>query len=153
MITSGKSTKPNGNMPPPPPETAAAFREAIDKAFALARSRIAANEKDADAHYQLGSAVGLRASYTATVDGSVMGAFRAAREAYEEHERVLELDPRRKDAGLIVGTYRYVISAVALPLRLMAYVAGFGGDRQKGLRLIEEAATIGATTSRTRASR
>jgi tetratricopeptide (TPR) repeat protein len=136
----GKVARPNGKMPLPPPETAAAFREAIDKALALARSRIALSEKDADAHYQVGSAVGLRASYTATVDGSVMGAFRAAREAYAEHERVLELDPRRKDAGLIVGTYRYVVSAVALPLRLMAYVAGFGGDRQKGLRLIEEAA-------------
>jgi tetratricopeptide (TPR) repeat protein len=136
----GKIARPNGKMPPPPPETAAAFREAIDKALALARARIEANDKDADAHYQVGSAVGLRASYTATVDGSVVAAFRSAREAYSEHERVLELDPRRKDAGLIVGTYRYVVSAVALPLRLMAYVAGFGGDRQKGLRLIEEAA-------------
>jgi len=136
----GKVARPNGKMPPPPPETATAFREAIDKALALARARIEANDKDADAHYQVGSAVGLRASYTATVDGSVVAAFRSAREAYSEHERVLELDPRRKDAGLIVGTYRYVVSAIALPLRLMAYVAGFGGDRQKGLRLIEEAA-------------
>lgn len=136
----GKVAKPNAKMPPPDAETAASFRDAIDKALTLARTRIAANEKDADAHYQVGSAVGLRASYTATVDGSLMGAFRAARLAYAEHERVLELDPRRKDAGLIVGTYRYVVAAVALPLRLMAYVAGFGGDRQKGLRLIEDAA-------------
>jgi tetratricopeptide (TPR) repeat protein len=136
----GKVARPNGKMPAPPPETAAAFREAIDKALALARARIETNDKDADAHYQVGSAVGLRASYTATVDGSIVAAFRSAREAYSEHERVLELDPRRKDAGLIVGTYRYVVSAVALPLRLMAYVAGFGGDRQKGLRLIEDAA-------------
>ncbi len=139
----GKVARPNGKMPPPPPETAAAFRDAIDKALALARARIEANEKDPDAHYQVGSAVGLRASYTATVDGSVVAAFRSAREAYSEHERVLELDPRRKDAGLIVGTYRYVVSAIALPLRLMAYVAGFGGDRQKGLRLIEDAADYG----------
>jgi tetratricopeptide (TPR) repeat protein len=136
----GKVARPNGKMPAPPPEIATAFRDAIDKALALARARIAANDKDPDAHYQVGSAVGLRASYTATVDGSVVAAFRSAREAYSEHERVLELDPRRKDAGLIVGTYRYVVSAVALPLRLMAYVAGFGGDRQKGLRLIEDAA-------------
>ena len=135
----GKTAKPNAKMPAPDAETAAAFRAAIDKALALARARIAANEKDADAHYQVGSAVGLRASYTATVDGSLVGAFRAAREAYAEHERVLELDPRRKDAGLIVGTYRYIVSTVALPARLIAYVAGFGGDRQKGMRLIEEA--------------
>jgi tetratricopeptide (TPR) repeat protein len=136
----GKVTRPSNQAPSPPADTAAAFRNALDKAMALARARVAANPRDADAHYQLGAAVGLRASYTATVDGSAMGAFRAAREAYEEDERVLELDPHRKDAGLIVGTYRYVVSALALPLRWMAYAAGFGGDRVKGLRLIEEAA-------------
>src|SRR6185295_15978237 len=139
----GRLTKPNPTLAPPPPETAAAFRDALDKAIALARERIAANRKDADAHYQLGAAVGLRASYTATVDGSVTGAFRAAREAYDEHEEVLSLDPRRKDAGLIVGTYRYIVATLALPLRMMAYVAGFGGNREKGLRLIEDAAAYG----------
>lgn len=136
----GRVTKPTTKLPPPPAETAAAFREALDHALTLARARISANDKDADAHYQLGSAVGLRASYSATVDGSIVGAFRSAREAYEEHERVLELDPARKDAGLIVGTYRYVVSVLSLPLRVMAYVAGFGGDGQRGIRLIEEAA-------------
>jgi predicted Zn-dependent protease len=124
----------------PPPETAAAFRDALEKAIALARARIAANRRDTDAHYELGAAVGLRASYTATVDGSAMGAFRAAREAFNEHEEVLSLDPKRKDAGLIVGTYRYIVSALALPVRMMAYVVGFGGDKERGLHMIEEAA-------------
>jgi tetratricopeptide (TPR) repeat protein len=136
----GRDTRPSPTMAPPPADTAAAFHEAIDRAVALARARIAANPRDADAHYQLGAAIGLRASYTASVDGRVMGAFRAAREAYDEHERVLELDGRRKDAGLIVGTYRYIVSALALPMRLVAYVVGFGGGRERGLHLIEEAA-------------
>src|SRR6476646_903232 len=138
-----RPTKPNAALAPAPPETVAAFREAVEKAIAIARQRLTANPKDADAHYQLGAAVGLRASYTATVDGSVSGAFRAAREAYDEHEQVLTLDPRRKDAGLIVGTYRYIVATLALPLRVMAYVAGFGGNREKGLHLIEDAAAYG----------
>src|SRR5206468_12116513 len=108
--------------------------------LARRRQRIEANPGDTDAHYQLGAAVGLRASYIATVEGSALGAFRAAREAYEEHEKVLDLDPRRKDAGLIVGTYRYIVSALALPARWVAYIAGFGGGKEHGLRLIEEAA-------------
>jgi len=136
----GRVAKPNGPVTPPPVETATAYRETIEKAMALARQRIAVNPNDADAHYQLGAAVGLRASYTATVEGSVVGAFRAAREAYDEHERVLTLEPRRKDAGLIVGTYRYIVAALAMPLRWMAYVAGFGGGRERGVRMIEEAA-------------
>jgi len=139
----GHVTKPNGPVAPPPPDVVAAYHTAIDKAIAIARQRIAANTNDADAHYQLGAAVGLRASYTATVDSSVVGAFRAAREAYDEHERVLALEPRRKDAGLIVGTYRYIVAALALPLRWVAYVAGFGGGKEKGLAMIEEASRFG----------
>ena len=125
---------------PPPAGTAAEFQEALDRALLLARKRIVANPQDAEAHYQVGAAVGLRASYIATVENSALGAFKAAREAYKEHEAVLELDPSRGDAGLIVGTYRYIVAALALPLRWMAYVAGLGGDGARGIRLIEQAA-------------
>ena len=134
------SPKSDGPPTPAPPETAAAFTEAVDKALAIARRHVAANPRDPDAHFELGAAVGLRASYVATVDGSAMGAFRSAREAYNEHEQVLTLAPARKDAGLIVGTYRYLVASLALPVRLMAYVVGFGGDKDRGLRMIEEAA-------------
>ena len=127
--------------PPPPPEVAAAFNDALEHALTLARARVAANPRDASAHYELGAAIGLRASYIATVDNSILSAFRAAKGAYEEHEKVLELDANRKDAGLIVGTYRYIVATLALPLRWMAYVAGFGGDKEKGLRLVEGAAS------------
>src|SRR5258706_802856 len=64
----GRVSKPTVSMPPPPAETAAAFFDALDHAVALARARIAANPRDADAHYQLGAAIGLRASYIATVE-------------------------------------------------------------------------------------
>ena len=87
-----------------------------------------------------GAAIGLRASYAATVEGSVMSAFRAARGAYDAHERVLQMDPSRHDAALIVGTYRYLVSAMSLPLRWAAYVAGFGGGAETGLELVESAA-------------
>ena len=137
----GRASKTStAKLPPPSPESTAGFRESIEQATAIARRRIEANPRDADAHFQLGAAVGLRASYTATVDGSVMGAFRAAKEAYEEHEKVLELAPQRKDAGLIVGTYRYIVATLSLPMRWVAYMAGFGGNRDRGLKLIEEAA-------------
>ena len=115
----GRVTKPTGPSAVVAPETARAFNDALDRALAIARQRIAANSRDVDAHYQMGAAVGLRASYTATVEGSVLGAFRAAREAYDEHEKVLELDPRRKDAGLgteIRGVRQQV--AQRLPHRL-----------------------------------
>ena len=137
----GGVTRTKSTAPPPPPEVVAAFNDAVEHALTLARGRLAANPRDAGAHYELGAAIGLRASYMATVDNSIMGAFRAAKGAYEEHEKVLQLDPGRKDAGLIVGTYRYIVATLALPLRWVAYVAGFGGDKDKGLQLVEGAAS------------
>jgi tetratricopeptide (TPR) repeat protein len=139
----GRPNKFTARLPPPSPESIAGYREAIERATAIARRRTELNPNDADAHYQLGAAVGIRASYTATVEGSVTGAFRAAKEAYEEHEKVLALAPHRKDAGLIVGTYRYIVATLSLPLRWVAYMAGFGGNRDRGVKLIEDAAAYG----------
>jgi tetratricopeptide (TPR) repeat protein len=124
----------------PPAEVDAEFRREVGKAIELAEQRVAAHPNDAQAHYDLGAAVGLQASYVATVEGRLLAGFRNARRAYDEHERVLALDPSRKDAGLIVGTYRYVVSTLSFPMRMMAYVAGFGGGRDVGIRMIEGAA-------------
>ncbi len=125
---------------PPPPEVAAAFQSHIDRAIELCERRLRNNPADADAHYQIGAAHGFMTTYKATVEGRVVGGFRTARRAYAEHERVMTLDPGRKDAGLIVGMYRYGVSTLSAPLRLLAGLAGFGGGRERGLRLVEEAA-------------
>jgi hypothetical protein len=91
--------------------------------------------------FQLGAAEGLRASYIATVDGRVRDSLGPARRAYADHRRVLSIDPSRKDAGLIVGTYQYAVASLSMPLRLLARLAGFRSGRDSGIRLVEEAAS------------
>jgi hypothetical protein len=113
----------------PPADLDAEFRTHVARAIELAEARVAQAPSDVQAHYDLGAAVGLRASHIATVEGRLFAGFKAARRAFDLHERVLALDPRRKDAGLVVGTYRYVVSTLSLPMRMMAYVVGFGGGR------------------------
>ena len=125
---------------PASPELEKAFRGNLDRAIKLAEERCRATGS-ADAHFQLGAAYGYQATYAATIEGSLFGSVRAARRAYAEHERVLKLDPSRKDAGLIVGMYRYAISALPLPARLMARIAGLGSGRERGLRMVEAAAS------------
>jgi tetratricopeptide (TPR) repeat protein len=118
----------------------AAFHDYLHHAQLLAERRLRDHPSDPDAHYQVGAAFGFEASYAATAEGRVLGSLGAARRAYAEHGRVLELDPARKDAGLIVGMYRYAVSELSVPLRLFAYLAGFRGGREHGLSLIEDAA-------------
>jgi tetratricopeptide (TPR) repeat protein len=127
-------------LPPPPKDEADIFATNSAKALQLAEQRAAATPDSPQAQYDLGAAVGVMASYGATVEGKMLASFREAHRAFDAHERVLALDPSRKDAGLIVGTYRYIVSTLSLPMRWMAYLVGFGGDRALAMRMVEEAA-------------
>ena len=138
----GSFTRARVDLKKPPPELDAEFRRHVTRAIELARQRVAARPNDAQARYDLGSALGLEASYTATVEGRMLAGFRGARAAFDEHERVMELDRARRDAGLIVGTYRYVVSTLSLPVRWMAYVVGFGGGRERGIQMLEQTAAV-----------
>jgi tetratricopeptide (TPR) repeat protein len=126
--------------PAPDADLARTFHDAVERAVALAEQQLRDRPDDAAAHYLVGAVHGYRAAYAATIDGQLSGSLGSARRAYREHQRVLELDPSRKDAGLIVGMYRYAVAALPLHLRFGAYLAGFGGGRDRGLRLVEDAA-------------
>ena len=128
----------------PPPELDAEFRRESAKAIELSEREVAAHPKDARAHRDLGTSLGLQASYMASVEGHLMAGFKAARRAYDECELALSLDPSYKEPALIVGTYRYIVSTLSLPLRVVAYVVGFGGGKERGLQLIEETAASNA---------
>lgn len=135
----GGVAKSLGTLPKPPPELDAEFHRELDTAIRLAEAKLAASPKDIDASYGLGSAFGLQASYAAAVEGSTFAAFKSARRAYDIEEGVLERDPKRAEAAIVVGTYRYIVSTLAMPSRWMAYMVGFGGGKEKGIALVEAA--------------
>lgn len=63
----------------------------------------------------------LNASYRGSVLGERLGALTPARRAYAAHQKVLELDPTRAEAKLLIGLYRYVVASMPGP--------GAGGAR------------------------
>lgn len=136
----GSFSRSRVDLPIPPAELDTEFRKHLARSIDLAEGRVAAQPEDPQAHYDLGAAVGLQASYIATIEGRLLAGFKAARRAFDAHEKVLELDPSRRDAALIVGTYRYIVSTLSFPMRVMAYVVGFGGGRERGIRMIEDTA-------------
>ena len=126
--------------PKPPEELAARFTSHIERAVELSEEAVRRAPKDPDAHYELGASVALAASYRASIEGDALGALRQAKEAYTAHQTVLELDPRRKDANLTLGIYRYLVSLLPRAFRVLAYLVGFDGGKPEAIRLIEEAA-------------
>jgi tetratricopeptide (TPR) repeat protein len=137
------SFKDQANLPKPSAELDAEFKQALGRAMSLAEARLKAAPTDVQAHFDAGAAWALQASYTATVEGKVLGAMRLAKRAFDAQEFVLEHAPERVEAGLVAGTYRYLVASMPLPVRMMAYVVGFGGGKARGIALIE-----GATNSR-----
>jgi len=121
------------------PEDVAEFKTELAKTIDLAESRLAERPKDLQARFDVGAAYALQASYTASIEGSMTAAFRSARRAYDAQEQVLTSDPSRTDAALVVGLYRYLVSVLALPTRVLAYVAGFGGGKERGISMLEDA--------------
>ena len=128
------------DRPTPDRALAAAFHDDLNRAIALSDARLRARPDDPESHYQVGAAAACLASYTATIEGKVYGSFGQARRAYREHERTLAMEPSRADAGLIVGLYRYAVASLSLPARLFVNLAGIGGGRERGIRLVEAAA-------------
>lgn len=135
----GTVSKSLATLPKPPADVDAEFKRELTLATSLAEARLKKNAHDVQAEFDAGAAYALQASYTASVEGSMMSAFNVARRAYSTQEDVLTHDPNRAGASVIVGTYRYLVSTFSLPTRLLAYIAGFGGDKQKGISLIEAA--------------
>jgi tetratricopeptide (TPR) repeat protein len=127
-------------LPKPPADLDAEFKKELGRAIDLAEARVRQDPHSLQARFDEGTAYALQASYAATVEGSVLGALRLAKRAYDAQEFVLSRDPHRVEAGLIVGTYRYLVSTLALPARVMAYVVGFGGGKARGIAQIEAAA-------------
>jgi tetratricopeptide (TPR) repeat protein len=136
----GKMADSDLKVPAPPEPFASEFHKNMDKAIALAEKAVARSPQSVGAHYELGACLGYLSSYTGTIEGRIFAAMRSARRAYAEHERVLELNPQRHDADLVIGTYRYLVSGLPLPARWVAYIVGFGGGKDAGIKQLQQAA-------------
>jgi tetratricopeptide (TPR) repeat protein len=135
----GSISKSNVTLPKPDPAVAAEFKQSINRALSLANARLEKSPRDVQANYDAGVAYGLLASYTASVEGSVTSAFGPAKRAYSVLNGVLEREPSRVSAGVVVGTYRYVVSTLNPAMRMFAFVAGMGSGKEKGIALLEAA--------------
>ena len=140
----GKVTKKPIAVAKPSPELDVEYVRVVDKAVALSEAKVKARPKDAQAQFDLGAAWALRAAYAGSVQGSVTGAFSASRKAFNAHEYALELNPKLVEANFVVGLYRYAVSTFALPTRMVAYLAGFGGGKDLGIQMIDIATKSGS---------
>ncbi len=119
------------------------FDGEIAKAMSLAQARIDKNPRDTAALYALGVAYGLKSNYDFLVRKAWKDALSEATTARKLHNKVTEIDPSNYDARLIQGLHDYVIGSLPWTYKALGFLVGFRGDKEQGLRTVEEVARKG----------
>ena len=132
---------------PADPHASAQIQSLIRKAEVLEDKRLQANPKDINAIYARGVTRAQFSTYTALIEHAWISALRNAVGARRDHERVLELDPQNVDAKLIVGAHNYVVGNLPWAVKAASTVVGLGGNKDKGLQYLREAAAGNSETS------
>ena len=129
------------------PKTCDEIKQLVNKAAAMEEKRLQANPKDIAALYSRGVTRAQFATYTALIEHAWFSALRNAVAARHDHEKVLDLAPKTVDAKLIVGAHNYVIGSLPWGIKAATTVVGLGGNKQKGLEYLHEAAAGNSETS------
>ena len=127
----------------PAPETEKRILDEIAKAMALADARLKQNPKDTAAMYASGIAYGLRSNYFWVVKKAWHDSLRDATAARKLHNRISELEPNNVDARLVQGLHDYIVGSLPLGYKMLGFLIGIHGDREKGIRTVQDVAKNG----------
>ena len=127
----------------PPPDVEKSFFSEIDRSMQLSQARIAKNPRDTAALHALSVALALRANYGFLVRKSWRASLYDSSQARKYDNEVTGIDPGDYDARLLQGGYDYIVGNLSWSLRALGFIAGFHGDKQRGIHTIEEVAAKG----------
>jgi hypothetical protein len=137
----------NAPHQPADPRTCDQIKSLVQKAMAIENRRLDGNSKDVGALYARGVTRAEFATYTALIERAWFSALRNAVAARHDHEKVLDLDPTNVDAKLIVGAHNYVVGNLPWAVKTASSMVGLGGNKEKGLEYLHQAANGGGETS------
>jgi tetratricopeptide (TPR) repeat protein len=125
------------------PAEQTSFFDAIDKAMQLSQARLKENPDDPTGLGPLGVAYALRGNYNFLVRKAWVDALHDATDARKAHKHLCDLEPDNIDAQLIPATYDYVTGSLPLGYRILGFIAGYHGDRNRGIRALQSVAQNG----------
>ena len=114
------------------------FHEALNRAMSLSQEKLASDPNDAGALYSSGVSYGLRANYSFVVKKAWRDALKDATAARKAHARLTELDPSFIDAELTQGVNDYIVGSLPFQWKMLGFLAGFHGDKQRGMRTLKK---------------
>ncbi len=131
---------------PPAQELDREFKRLIQETISRADAILKKDPLDREGLYFRGSAEGLLSAYLASVEQRYYVAYQAGKRAKEYHERLLRIDPGYADACFLPGIFEYTLATLPRSLRILGFVIGMKGSKEKGLSLVERAVRGGERT-------
>ncbi len=128
-------------------DASARIQELTKQALNLSEEPLRTKPDDGDALYARGVTRSLAAMNEGLVEKSWYSAFRDALGAYDDHKRVLELAPSYNDAKLVVGVYSYIVAALPIYERVVAFMLNIKGGKAEGIESVRQAANAGGEAS------
>jgi hypothetical protein len=127
----------------PSPEVRARFDAAAADAETMARARLREAPHDPNALFAMAMVFGLRADFAGLLEGRNMAALEYGRQASRSARTLLAVDPDYADAYLATGINYYIVGSLSPPLRWILRLAGFEGDKDRGMRELKLTAEHG----------
>jgi len=120
------------------------FLDEIDKSLSLCDARLKKNPNDTAALYAEGIAYGIRSDYFWVVEKSWRDSLKDATSARRAHSRISQLEPNNVDARLVEGLHDYIVGSLPWAYRMLGFLVGIHGDKEKGIRTVEDVARNGS---------
>ena len=124
-----------------------AFFERVERSRRLSEAVLGRDPGNGDARFFQGTAEGLLAAFSYTVDGKTMEAFGHAKKAYQHHQELIDEDPSYSDAYVGVGVYEYIVDNLRWYLKWPAKMIGYRGSEERGIDYLETARKGGSSVS------
>jgi len=129
-----------------PEATRQRIEDLTNRAIDICDKRIDADPNDKNAYFARGYAHGMHAAFITLVDHSFISAAHQGLDARNDSEQALKIDPGYADAKMAIGIQQFAVASLPRFLRFMVGIAGVNGNKEKGLRLLREAAAQGVVT-------
>jgi tetratricopeptide (TPR) repeat protein len=113
----------------------------------LCDDRIKADPNDKDAYFARGYLHGIHAAFITLVDHSYVSAARQGYASRNDSEEVLKIDPDYADAKMAIGIQQFAVASLPRWVRILVGVVGVGGNKEKGLSMLRQAAAHGVVTA------
>ena len=122
----------------PPPGLERRFLGEVDRSLHLCQQQLGSNSRDTRALHAQAVAYGLRANWGFLVRKTWVASLSDSSKAHKYDEQVIAIDPSNYDARLVQGIYDYIVGSLPWSMRALGFIAGFHGDKARGIATIEE---------------